>query len=779
MKLIKNKKAGLKSIGISGIIITGLFVIILLNLINATDLADSGGAFFEDFESGFLTANNWTVSGAGVNWAIDTLDSYTGTYHIHVENTDGESTIRTNISTEAYKNISFSFYAKTNGLDAWEYVASDWYNGTSWIQVLNIEDIAAYTLYNFSLSPDANNNTKFAIRFRCSSNRNNEVCFVDNVQVHGTEMCITNLVNTLWSDWSNLTCSGDEMNQSRSRVQYDNNSCGEIANQTFDEYQLAGPTLQNTTWTDWINISCLPSDTMNQSRNLTQYDNYACASNQTFIEYRNTESCDYCTPSLVNTTWSDWGNVTVCRANNTILQERNRIQYDSNSCGEIANQAYSENQEANCTYIFNDCDGDGVADENDTCEGDESYIQTTGIADINVSIGGNRLNETNGTFSDKQKILICDGSKLIVDFDHNFSINEINLSKINITLSTTYIIVNLSGQLAGGEKKTLYIDDNSFIALCVKDAEISSISEISTDCNGNNETDFTTCLGNSTGVAIDNITCYDEGNKIKIENLSYSGIRGIQESTPSQSAAGSVGGSGSGGGGITRKNETVISGGALFDIITELIDSEIETGKELVAKISLINFGELRNFSINVSYQIQDSSGKVIIQEKEQKIIDARLEYIKRFSLPSNIELEKYVLKIELEHPGQIKPVISENTFNIIEKQKSRFIWIIISIIMVAILIIAVATYFFKIKKTKRKIATVLKLRKKHIMIKFKEKILRFWEEIKISVFLYFIKIKNRHINKEAMIIDNNFVKVVKKKIKGIDCRGKWIVIKI
>jgi hypothetical protein len=107
------------------------------------------------------------------------------------------------------------------------------------------------------------------------------------------EACETSLVNTSWSSWSDVGCSGSQMNQSRFLTQYDENFCGEVENTTFYEYQSLEPNYQNTSWTDWTNISCLIDDTMNQSRSLIQYDTYTCASNTTFYDYQNTLFCDY------------------------------------------------------------------------------------------------------------------------------------------------------------------------------------------------------------------------------------------------------------------------------------------------------------------------------------------------------------------------------------------------------------------------------------------------------------------------------------------------------
>jgi len=118
------------------------------------------------------------------------------------------------------------------------------------------------------------------------------------------DSCVPNMTNTTWSDWINLTCSGDYMNQSRFIVEYDLNDCGEIENVTYYEYNLTGPTYANTTWNDWYNISvCYPNGTIEQQQNLTQYDIYGCAANQTFFEDR-IENCspDLTPPTITSTT---------------------------------------------------------------------------------------------------------------------------------------------------------------------------------------------------------------------------------------------------------------------------------------------------------------------------------------------------------------------------------------------------------------------------------------------------------------------------------------------
>ena len=164
------------------------------------------------------------------------------------------------------------------------------------------------------------------------------------------DFCTPNLLNTTWSPWINTTCALTQMNQSQFKIQYDSNNCysqtglasDNATNVTYYNYQLVGPTYLNTSWSSWLNLSCLANNKMNQTRNLTQYDIYSCSANQTFFEYRTTESCDFCTPLLANIT-AAWTNIS-CLTGDKMNQTRNITQYDTNSCGEIENQTFIEYQ---------------------------------------------------------------------------------------------------------------------------------------------------------------------------------------------------------------------------------------------------------------------------------------------------------------------------------------------------------------------------------------------------------------------------------------------------
>jgi hypothetical protein len=269
------------------------------------------------------------------------------------------------------------------------------------------------------------------------------------------------------------------------------------------------------------------------------------------------------------------------------------------------------------------------------------------------------------------------------------------------------LVVNLSGQLVSGEKKTMYIDDNGFIILCVKDDDIASASQISSGCNEANETDFSSCLGNSTGITINNINCYDEGAIIRIENLSYSGIKGTQASPPIGGGDGG-GGGGGGWGAIIGSNKTPpASEKALFDIVSTIITPQITLGENLTARISLLNFGNKTNLNVTLNYLITDSNNNTILSEKEIVPVEIQAEFIKEFMLPSQITLGEYKLFVEINYEGQEKEAVSQGSFEILP-EKQGFYWIIgISLLAIIIVIIVVyvlvkSEYINKIRENKK-----------------------------------------------------------------------------
>ena len=269
-------------------------------------------------------------------------------------------------------------------------------------------------------------------------------------------------------------------------------------------------------------------------------------------------TCWYSNDSmLLNTTLSNCGNLS-----NLVwsLGQHNITVWANDSAGNLNSSSIT------FTRLI-DVDEDGFEDVRDNLLHYEENVTTTGLTDLNITVGGNN---SNGTFDGTQEFVFYDDSDIFMNFSHNFTQDVFDLSNITFIKTSTSLVVNLSGQLQ--DNKTLFVEDNSFITLCVKDAEVSSISEVSSGCDGDNETDFTSCIGNNTGVTSDGITCTDEGSRFKIDNLEYSAVKGTQAAAAepsSPSASESSGGGGGGGGGAGA-----ITGAGISDVlnISEIAD---------------------------------------------------------------------------------------------------------------------------------------------------------------------------------------------------------------
>lgn len=180
-----------------------------------------------------------------------------------------------------------------------------------------------------------------------------------------------------------------------------------------------------------------------------------------------------------------------------------------------------------------DSDLDGIYDFEDKLNGGSQEVINSGIDDLKINVSGN-LSAT--TADNVQNVSLIADSFSVVSFAHNFSNSSLDLSKIKLIKSSRGLITNFSDQLQEGRKKTIVVEDNDFVSLCVKDAHISSFDQITSSCTGPSEINFNSCLGNSTGVKINNITCVDLGSKIKVGNLSFSAVRGEIEEDDSDSS---------------------------------------------------------------------------------------------------------------------------------------------------------------------------------------------------------------------------------------------------
>ena len=119
------------------------------------------------------------------------------------------------------------------------------------------------------------------------------------------------------------------------------------------------------------------------------------------------------------------------------------------------------------------------------------------------------------------------GNNTLLEFDYNLSSDSLNLAGLTIKKQTNTSTVgsilikglNLANQ---NKTKTVYLDDLSetFNRVCILDEEIASISEISENCNQENET-LIPCNGTDQS----GYTCTDLGDVYKITGLKHSGVK--------------------------------------------------------------------------------------------------------------------------------------------------------------------------------------------------------------------------------------------------------------
>ena len=178
---------------------------------------------------------------------------------------------------------------------------------------------------------------------------------------------------------------------------------------------------------------------------------------------------------------------------------------------------------------------------------------TATITNLEGSFDGNtQSNIQDLTLIFGESVQFKQGNNTLVTFAYDFDSGILNLSGIKINIqdtNATFGSIQINGiSLLEGQTKTVYIDnlDNEDY-VCVLDEENASVSEMTGDCSGTNET-AVICNGS----LVNGYTCTDEGNVLKVTGLTHSAVGESEYVSPSPPAAtggGGGGGGGSGGGG--------------------------------------------------------------------------------------------------------------------------------------------------------------------------------------------------------------------------------------
>jgi len=361
------------------------------------------------------------------------------------------------------------------------------------------------------------------------------------------------------------------------------------------------------------------------------------------------------------------------------------------------------NWSTNRSVVLNltDTDEDGVPDVSDNLKGNETHINNSGFTDIGITINKS-LTLTN--FTGTPEVWVYDNNTVILNFTYNFSAGNLDLSKVTIVKATNSILVNMSGQMQSYYNKTISITDNNFASLCVKDAEISAISEVSSGCNGDNETDFTSCLGGS--ATINGVECVDSGSIIHISNLRNSAVKG----TPASSSSSSGGGGGGGGGSLGFWSDTYNVNESEFKTgYTRTLQKKQRLKLSVSGEVHYVGIIDISSSSvtINVSSKTQQAIFGVNDLRKfdvtDDKVYDLSVKLNSISGSNASITVQK-ISEIVSDESESItgKAIGNESTYSEETKElntKKGYLWLLIVVIL--IVVVGLIVYWF-IKKKKQ-----------------------------------------------------------------------------
>ncbi len=198
-----------------------------------------------------------------------------------------------------------------------------------------------------------------------------------------------------------------------------------------------------------------------------------------------------------------------------------------------------------------DDDNDGIEDTDDTLNGNVSNINSNVLA-VNLTVNGS--GNISQSFTSLLIVNITNNTHPLLEFSYNFSANQtlhlgnLTLTKQNGTATVGSIVVR-GLQLTSGQTKTAYVDDldSDKNTVCIKDAEIDSVDDISSGCS---ESDETKLACSEAGTTSGSYTCTDVGVQYRLTGLTNSGVVEVTDavvSSPSGSSSSSGGGGGGGG----------------------------------------------------------------------------------------------------------------------------------------------------------------------------------------------------------------------------------------
>ena len=132
--------------------------------------------FSENFESGGFAAGGWSTAGQAI---VETTSAHNGTYGALLKRT---SNIQTMINIGSATGVSFTYWARTNGLRAGsEYLYVEWSpDGSTWQELNSLTGATGWAQYSHEISPAP---SSFMIRFRTNGSAGSDMAMIDDIVV--------------------------------------------------------------------------------------------------------------------------------------------------------------------------------------------------------------------------------------------------------------------------------------------------------------------------------------------------------------------------------------------------------------------------------------------------------------------------------------------------------------------------------------------------------------------------------------------------------------------
>jgi hypothetical protein len=151
----------------------------------------------DGFESGNLTAGGWIVGGSA--------SAYSGagngsTWGARIPGSTGANYIQKDKSTVGYNTIHVKYDRRVTSTSKITLTVQWSANGgSSWTALETVSGSTSWESKDYTLDPNANNNSDFRIRFITTAGSSGRYAYVDNVQITGTQNQYALTVSTLGS----------------------------------------------------------------------------------------------------------------------------------------------------------------------------------------------------------------------------------------------------------------------------------------------------------------------------------------------------------------------------------------------------------------------------------------------------------------------------------------------------------------------------------------------------------------------------------------------------